>query len=154
MSHILSTTPALRLEAISMQLRESDVAEVVAAHGKSPKEVLTESIDISSSCFVMIHEGKVEGVFGISEHYGWGIPWMLATDKLHQFHLKFLRVSRIVVAVWLQEYPSLTNYVDSRHTEAIKWLKWLGFTIHETPTKLHDPAVDFFPFTLHRGEQR
>ena len=32
------------------------------------------------------------------------------------------------------------NYVDARHTDAIRWLKWLGFTLH--------PATPYGPFDL------
>ncbi|WP_455153310.1 hypothetical protein [Bradyrhizobium cenepequi] len=34
----------------------------------------------------------------------------------------------------LERYPILRNFVDDRNTVSIRWLRWLGF-------KLHDPVV-------------
>jgi hypothetical protein len=145
-------TPKLRLGAIAMLLRQADVNEVVAATGKSPAEAIAASIDAALSSYVMIHEGKVEGVFGITDGEGWVIPWMLATDNLHAFRRQFLPESRRIVSDWSDEHYVLYNHVDSRHTEALHWLRWLGFHIHtDCPLTLHDPSVSFYPFTMYRS---
>ena len=135
-----------------MLLRQADVNEVVAATGQTTETAIQESIDAALSSYVMIHEGKVEGVFGITDGGGFGSPWMLATNNLHAFRREFLAESRCIVSGWSEEHYVLFNHVDSRHTEALHWLSWLGFHIHtDCPITLCDPSVPFFPFTMYRS---
>lgn len=134
-----------------MQLRQADVNEVAAATGKAPEDALRESIDNSISCFVILHEGEVIAVFGLSEGDGWVTPWMLATDNLVKHKRELLPVSRAVVSEWSKDHYVLFNHVDSRNTSAILWLRWLGFHVHtDCPLTLHDPAIPFLPFTLYQ----
>ena len=51
---------------------------------------------------------------------------------------------------WRQEFPYMFNYVDVRHKEAIRWLKWLGFTLNE-PTPYGPFGLPFHKF--HMGEE-
>lgn len=143
MAHIEIMTPEFRLKAIQMCLNPADAAEVQAAAGIPTSEAIRASIDSSDHSWVMFHEGEVFGVFGITESNGWGIPWMLTTDRLKEFNRQFLKGSLEVVAEWMKLHPYLMNYVDSRHITAIRWLKWLGFTLDDADHFLHDPTVPF-----------
>lgn len=154
MAHIEKLTPELYAEVLKLNLRQADIDELTAATGQSPVEVLKASMDGSDYAWVIIHEGAVVGILGITEWEGWGVPWLLASDVIKKFKTTFLRQSVEILAVWLEQYPKLTNCVDSRHTKAIQWLKWLGFTIHEElAVKLHSPDVDFYPFTIYRSNK-
>ena len=45
-----------------------------------------------------------------------------------------------MIATWREQFPFMFNYVDARHTDAIRWLKWLGFEF--------DEAAPYGPFDL------
>lgn len=74
-----------------------------------------------------------------------GIPWFLGGPQIHANVPGFLRLSKAVVAKFLRHYPTLSNHVDARNSSAIRWLKWLGFTIR--PAEPHGPFnLPFHPF--------
>lgn len=126
-----------------------------AASGYPPEVALALSVDASVLCWVVIHDGQIEGAFGVSEEWGVGVPWFLATDKFYEFGFAFAKESRkVVYEHMLNAFPMLVNFVDSRHKESMRWLEWLGFTIHkDQPTYLHDSEVIFYPFSLRRPEE-
>ena len=74
-----------------------------------------------------------------------GIPWLLGGPQIQDNVPGFLRLSKAAFAKILQRYPSLSNHVDARNLNAIRWLKWLGFTIR--PAQPHGPFnLPFHPF--------
>ena len=155
MAHIRLYHPSDAGEVVSLNLRQADVDEIVAATGLTPSECLEYSIESSEYVWVIIHDmGHIVGVFGLSSTKDIngnpvGVPWLLSTDDLKDFRYAFSKYSWGVVEFMSQQYNYLTNYVDSRHKQAIKWLKWLGFTIHaDIPITLHDKAVTFYRFSM------
>lgn len=137
-------------EVLDLNLRTADQEEIVAATGLPVQESLLRSIAISNGgAWVGIHKDRIEAVFGVVESPFLAVPWFVATDKFHEFWLKFVRESREFIYALLDRYGLLVNFVDSRHTEAIRWLRWLGFVVDETRSIiLSDPDVPFFRFYL------
>lgn len=136
---------------LNLKLRQSDRDELKASVGLDPADAILLSLLYSVEKYVVIHDGNIEAVFGVSfvPERAFAAPWFLGTDKITQYQVTFLRQSRKVVHDWLKRYHRLMNFVDSRHTESIRWLRWLGFTVDETaPVTLFDPSVVFFPFYL------
>ncbi|BCS53306.1 hypothetical protein GSbR_21680 [Geobacter sp. SVR] len=78
------------------------------------------------------------------------MPWFLSTGEVSAFSKTFLKGSREVILRFHEKYDVLSNTVDSRHEVAIRWLKWLGFTILPTPLRFHDPAVTFLQFVRYK----
>lgn len=140
---------------VNLKLRQADIEELKASCGLEPKEALEESLKVSELTWVIVGKGgSIVGVFGLSRlapHVG--MPWLLATEEIETFSRTFLRNSMDVIQFMLTCYPTLTNYVDSRHASAIVWLKWLRFSFIEQPIILNDPDVPFLQFTLHRKER-
>ena len=60
-----------------------------------------------------------------------GMPWLLASDELDRIPRALLAISPSVVGQWRQHYPRLANHVSVHHHRSIRWLKWLGFTLHK-----------------------
>lgn len=62
-----------------------------------------------------------------------GAPWFLTTDVMETTAAKraLLKFSPVFVTDFLHKYDNLVNYVDARYFRALRWLKWLGFTIGE-----------------------
>ncbi len=55
----------------------------------------------------------------------------MTTDLVEKNKTTFLRYSRPMIEVMLAEFSHLENYVDARYKKCIRWLKWLGFVIHD-----------------------
>ena len=118
-------------EVINLQLRQSDIDEIRASSGLTPKEALIISLSVvpTGDLFVVIHDNKIEGVFGVETN---GVVWFLATDKFKEFAYSFAKESKKWVQVMLEKYSFLHNYVSIHHQESIQWLEWLGFAIDYT----------------------
>jgi len=148
-------TPEDEAEVLALDLRQADKDELVAAYGTTPTAVISESITLSPLTWVIIHREKIVGIFGVAQHRAYpnvGVPWLLATDELKKIQFIFAKTSRDIVEVMLAGYDILSNVVDTRHTDAIRWLKWLGFTFVDEPIFLFDPDVVFNSFYLMRKE--
>lgn len=129
--------PSDFLEVTNLQLRQSDIDEIKASSGMTPKEALLEScfahLKGELKMYVVIHRGRIEGIFGVTYQ---GVVWFLATDKFTEYAFRFTKVSKEVIELFLNEHPLIFNHVSALHEESIRWLKWLGFTIEtETPIK-------------------
>jgi len=140
----------------TIQLRQADINEIKASVGVDPNIALIRSVERSDWVRVILVatsvaqvatsvaqiEDEIVGVFGLS-----GVaPWFLATDRIYEYKLTFLRQSKRIVGEMLQRTEVLMNFVDSRHIEAIQWLLWLGFKIDfDNPTVIG--GVKFYLFT-------
>lgn len=138
-------------KVVNLPLRELDEKEVRASSGYRPKEALTISLAISKKTWVVIHKKEIEAVFGVSRGAEGGVPWFLSTDKFNEFTYSFAKESIKLIKDMLDEYKYLYNFVSVEHIEAIRWLKWLGFTVIETPINYNDS--DFYYFYKNGSEQ-
>lgn len=92
--------------------------------------------------------GRLVCLFGVVPGQDQGIPWMLCTDTLASVPRRRMAVvSRGVVRAWRQDYERLCNYVHCHNAQALRFLRWLGFSIDETPA---GPGGEFFVFTWER----
>jgi hypothetical protein len=149
-SYIRPYTPEDRDTVLNLRLQQADLDEMVAAHGVEPKYIIAMSLDISELLWVIIHDDNIEGVFGLAGKDEVGVPWLLMTDKSKEFRYAFLTQSWDVIEVMLGRYSILSNVVDTRHTQAVRWLKWLGFSFVENDIIMHDDDVIFKLFYMHR----
>jgi len=81
---------------------------------------------------------------------GVGAPWFLATEKLQSHRVKFLRLNRQYLSKMLDIFPHLIDYVDVRHTRAIRWLSWLGFTFSAEPVPYGPAGMPFYRFEMRK----
>lgn len=128
--------PATEEHAAEMlpYIRQADIDEFYAAALIEPSEVLRRSMAASSICWAGVIDGEVVGIFGVcpaSMLTGFGVPWLVATDRLEKVQVTFLRHCRPVLAQMLALYPRLENFVDARNAAAKSWLHWLGFTLND-----------------------
>lgn len=135
---VVPTTPEHIRECVA-HIRDKDRAEVWAASGRNPEDVLTSGLD--HGAHTVFADGKVALIYGLqvsSPITKVGCPWMLTTTEVEKHKKLFLVLTRRMIQHWNKEHRLLFNYVDSRYTEAVRWLKWVGFTVH--------PAEPFGPF--------
>lgn len=120
-------------EAMAPHMREADRNEIWAASRSQPLDSLRNGVMASSRAWAGLADGEIACLFGVapqSRLTGSGYAWMLATPLIEQHQVTFLRHCRPAVADMAKGFTYLHNYVDARNTKAIRWLRWLGFTIH------------------------
>lgn len=114
-------------------LRVEDRLEVLAL-GLDPFEGLLRSLAGAQEAWTYRSEGQLvcmAGVTPLSLIGRTGVPWLLGSDLVVRHRRSFMVETRRVVARWLTRFDALTNIVDARYEEAIRWLGWLGFEIGE-----------------------
>ena len=119
-------------EALAPRMGAADAAEIWAATFSYPIDSLTLGVEVSRDPKAALVDGEVLCMFGCAPPSPLGrtaTPWLLGSVDLPKHARGFLRGSRLYFSRWRQEYEILANYVDARHSHAIRWLAWLGFSI-------------------------
>lgn len=116
-------------------MREADKAEIWAEGHFDPKFALTSSIQNSSVSLTFLHNGAIVGMFGVSPDSMLATRakvWMLTSEEIYNVKICFLKCSRWIIDKFLSLYPTLWNFVDARHEESIRWLRWVGAKIFDS----------------------
>lgn len=136
------------LISLAFNLSDADQKEVFLSTGDAPELVLMESVWISSwTRAVVDDEGDCVAIFGCAERDGVGVPWMLTSKKFLVHRREFARRCRKFIKHFYSAYPSLANFVHVEHREAIRWLSWCGFTVHEEVSNVGPFSSPFRIFT-------
>jgi hypothetical protein len=127
MSKFLRPVRLSDITHVERHMRKADVAEC-RAHGLEPGLALLLSAQYSEQNHTIVApDGEPLGICGLTPGNAPGdkMVWMLGTDGLMKHKRTFLQESR----VWIEEQAKrfvLWNYVDSRNTVHVRWLKWVG----------------------------
>ena len=124
------------VEAMLGRIRQADIDEFAAGYCMTPEKGMRLGLKVSTHAWAGVWNGKVIGIAGlhptsfIGDHAN---PWMVGTRDLERPELtrEFLELSRSVLEYMVSIYPHLENWVDVRNRRAVRWLRWLGFTMHE-----------------------
>ncbi len=120
------------VSAVAATMRPEDAAEVLASCGFDPLRALRESVQVSDAAWTLLLDGQPAAVFGaVGVASGCGVVWMLTSTMVDRHPIAFLRLCRPVVEALLMHYGLLFNYVDARYEVALRWARWLGFTVSE-----------------------
>jgi len=114
------------------RMRQADVMEVWATNRSRPLEALAKSTRLSEKARTGLIDGEIVCMFGVYRQNlmgARGTIWLLGTDLLQKHGRRFLRRNRDETDRLSNGFSLLENYCDARNTVAIRWLKWLGFTI-------------------------
>lgn len=153
MTVVVVQATAAHADAVATRAREDDVRELWAVAHVTPAQAIRQGLALSGEARAALFDGVPACVFGVStlpEFPGYAVPWMIGTSVLEQHQTAFLRRCRPVVQEWEARYDRLVNWVDARNAIAIRWLRWLGFTIGEAmPYGVE--GLPFHPFELRRG---
>ena len=138
---------------ICKYLRKADRAEILANSGSTPLDSLTRALYKGLLCFTGFREGRPIAIFGTSaivpdedETNAW--IFMVGTDELTAHPKELMEMAKEWLPVLSLGADACMNYVDSRNTSHVRWLKRLGFELNEEePVFLSDPKVPFFSFS-------
>lgn len=137
----LEIVPATMAHAAAIDLRSGDRREV-EAHGTDKMTALKASLDRSIWADAYMVDGEVAAILGcgmVSLLGGEATPWLITGKPVDQHKKMFLQETRARIAALRREYTALSNMVHAPYTEAIRWARWLGFTV--------DPPVPMGPFS-------
>jgi len=120
------------IDAILRTVRQENIAELEVL-GVGLEDSLLWSLDHSSEATVAVIDGEVVCAFGVvaTPKKGVGRPWMVGTSTIDRHSIEFLRSSKVVLTDLLRRWDLLVNYADTRNLRGLRWLKFMGFTIHE-----------------------
>ncbi|MDT3669525.1 MAG: hypothetical protein ROZ37_04220 [Aromatoleum sp.] len=139
------------VEFVATHLREADRLELsLSRPAIAPPDTVREAAAISESCRVLRAGDEAVVIFGVVAaradpilHYG--VPWMVASDRIAEIRKGFIEASRIEVEAMHARFPVLYNRVHRDNKVSMRWLRWLGFTIETTPT---GPDNQFLNFSM------
>lgn len=133
---------------IARDMRAADRAEIWATALLQPAEGLALSLATSPLAWTGLVDGRPACMFGAGAAPGTsnhGVPWLLGTDRIERHQVAFLRRNRAYVEAMQERFSILSNRVDARNADSIRWLLWLGFTLGAAVP--HGPfALPFHPF--------
>jgi hypothetical protein len=137
-------------------MRPRVVDEVQAAMGVSPLKGVLASMEASEFSFTLLLHGQVAAVWGAQPVQAGGpvfiegaLAWLLSSTVVDCHKRAYLKATRAMVDALLMMYPAIFNYVDARYEEAIRWARWLGFSVGP-PEPYGVSRLPFHPIILRR----
>ncbi len=146
---IVSTTQD-HMEELSHTMRLADVRECWAANHYAPYDALKHSLYHTMNPRTALYNGNVICIWGVgklSYLSKEGIPWMLTSHLVDEHYRKFLKEGPRLVKDMQKEAVILTNMIDARNKKSIRWIKWLGFIVHD-PVPFGPDRMLFHPFIM------
>jgi hypothetical protein len=128
---VITVVPATMDHARAIELRPGDAHEV-AAYGLNPSEAIGQSLARALWAETYLADGEVAAIGGLSVTMmvgGVGQPWLLTGPACERYKKTFLKETRRQVERMRAEMLPLVNFVDADYARAVRWLRWLGFTI-------------------------
>ena len=121
------------VQELTVNMRREDRAEIWASAHYTPWEALAASISFTDETYTGLADGQVLCIFGAGKMTltsDTAFPWMLSSILVDDHLMAWARGSKLAFNFMTQDVDHLKNYVDARYTVAVRWLAWLGFTIH------------------------
>ena len=138
------------INTIIQNLRPADHDEITASTKQPVEQQIHKALNRSGPCFVATYKSEPMALFGIADLNGFskiGSPWLVGTQDIEEHPIPFLRHSKPCFLKIAAEYDYLVNMVDARNAASIRWITWLGFTIH--PASPYGPQrLPFHKFDL------
>lgn len=150
MTYKIVTTTQDHMEELSHTMRAADVRECWAAYHFAPRDALKHSMYHTQTPRTGLYNNRVICIWGVgkvSYLSKEGIPWMLTSNLVNVHYREFLRAAPILLNDMKKEAVVLINMVDARNKISIKWLKWMGFEIHN-PVPFGPDGMLFHPFIM------
>lgn len=122
------------IEHVAANIREADAVEVYEAARRDVLYMMQRSYkrsDRNATLMVRQEPVAVIGVGRLSTLSSVGVPWMLGTDGVTKHARHLLPYGSEVVRKMMQGHTVLRNMVHVDNKASIRWLKSLGFTLHD-----------------------
>ncbi len=131
------TAPATQADALVLagSLRPEDELELRAATGRAPLPVLVEAVT-DGEAWATYFGDELACIWGVSEPsviHRRASAWLLTSQVVERYPVAFWKLCLRELPRLLERFGALWNFMDVRHTKAIRWAERLGF-------ELDDPA--------------
>lgn len=143
---------------VATHMRTPDIEEVWATGEYDLEEALGESVSASGWSATVSCDGEPVAICGVVDSkipYGEGtigIPWLLGTNGLYRNAARYLIESKEIGYAMLDRHPKLANRVHAKNEASIRWLEWMGFTVHEEEVANEITGEPFRSFTITEEE--
>jgi len=134
--HEIVELTASHLNHIVTVAREADRVEFSYQDPRPMREVLEEMLRKSHRARCGLIDGEPVCCFGVirpvvltTEGHPWAVASRLVEEK--GYRRVFLQQSRRGLAEVVKGYTSICNIIHEENSLAIRWLKWLGFTVSD-----------------------
>jgi len=137
------------MEYIINNMYPADIEEVKAC-GWSPYEAVTLSVQKSEQVWVASAPEGAVCIWGVERTtlIGGALGWLLTSNLIDKYSRPFLRQAKSCIVDLHKQYGYIDNYVDSRHTRALRFLEWLGFEIASKGVYVGTQQVPFYKVCL------
>jgi hypothetical protein len=116
---------------LATELRPSDAAEILATGYQDIHAALMGAVTASVMCWSWFVDDELACIMGVGPFGDSGAPWMIGTSVCEKHARILITRPPEYIAKMLKAFPHLVNYVHAKNTTSVRWLKCLGFTIHE-----------------------
>ena len=131
-------------------LRPADLAECRAYGRIDIRAGIEDNVRRSTLCWTGLVDGELAAILGVAPINmltGIGSPWMLATPVLDRHQRVLVKETPKYINRMLNTFPHLFNFVHERNTTSVRWLRRLGFVLHE-PIPFGALGEPFRPFEM------
>lgn len=140
-------------EYIAERVRDADRDELWASNLMTPIKVMTAGIKYAKHVTTGLDDDEPVVMWGVYRPClltSYGIPWMVGTHKLDEkdVSVAFLKRCREPLVAFFKEFDILENYVDARNVRAIRWLRFMGFTVEEEAEPYGELKLPFHRFWM------
>lgn len=140
MSDSLTYRPAIPEDAVLIDLRPEDAAEVVL-YGVPQEEALEFTIRNSRQAWTFEDSlGRVVALFGMSAKEGLIHPWLVCSPLVTDHARDVVGLGRSLAALWRTQPALVCNYISKDAAGARAFIQRLGFRIVPSPVG----PFDFF----------
>lgn len=118
---------------IAPLLRKQDRLEILAASGVEPEVAIPRAFSEPKGICIFAERTNGDPIMiaGVRPtHHDAGAIWMVGTDALEDLVYRFPREARRYVAEWHKQFPILWNTAWAENDLHLRWLKFMGFTLH------------------------
>lgn len=128
-------------------IRKRDKRELMSAHGHDDIEkIMLESIKLSEFAYAARdEEGRLICMFGFALvppfEKNAATAWFISAKAIRFHTREFIRKCRELYPL-AENYDVIFNWVDSRYTEALRWVEWLGF-VRTGDNRIMDDGTEF-----------
>jgi len=123
------------IKPIAERMRAADKKELLA-YGYTPEASMKNSLNGAVGAWTGLIDGVPVCMFGVNPTSALtphrGVPWMMGTESLDRHAILFLKRCKPQVEMMQAHFQLLENWIAEDNTVAVSWLKWLGFTLHES----------------------
>jgi len=132
---IVEATPE-HAHSLAPKLRQQDTDEVMASGGYTPLDALLLGVEYSclTTCWTALLDGEPEIMWGAAPYHNptnpfheAGVVWLLSSNEMYKIPGRFLQESEEYVAIMLERFDSLHNWVAATNVKSQQWLEALGF---------------------------